>query len=281
MKKTLALLSILIVILFAFSACGDESSSTPSSQRSTPIAELTDSKIDSTNNSQVSNDDVDNRPPTQEVFIYSFSEYLDYMGFDENMWQGVLIDLLETFSYNGNGVLGNGHFSDGPYGGGFSGSSEACKYSNYYHSDGITANAINYIETTAPINGLTLPYGITFNNTLEDVIKAACPKFRGSLPSEGEVKSFSTTDNGTIHISKTDKSPSVFVLRYEEIYRVALIAERVSTVTRFIEFTFDEENKKLLKFKICVEESYPAKKILVNSFNNIVYGSSCRFNGLF
>ena len=89
MKKTVALLSILIVILFAFSACSDESSSTPSSQRSTPIAELTDSKIDSTNNSQVSNDvppqssthpqpstqtqssstngtdDVDNRPPTQ------------------------------------------------------------------------------------------------------------------------------------------------------------------------------------------------------------------------
>ncbi len=284
MKNLFAVLSILVLLLLVFTACGNEPAP-PSSQKDAEKTELTDNKTNSTNSSQSPSDtapqsstppqssapsdtdDKDNRPPVQETIIYSFQEYLDYMGFDENMWQRNLIDLLNQYSYNDKSVIGTGHFYDGVNGGGFAGSSEACSYLNDYFSDGVNARTVNHITTTAPLTGLTLPYGMTFNYSLEDALKATSPSYTGNLPQAGMNITVSLTNDGTLSLSKTEGNTALFLLKYEEKYQVALSDGRVSKVTRFIELTFDGESKKLVKFKICVEENYPLQKVIVNSLS--------------
>lgn len=239
MKKTLALLSILIVILFAFSACGDESSSTPSTNGT---------------------DDVDNRPPTQEVFIYSFSEYLDYMKYDEAMSQQDFDSFLRQFLYDGETIIKNFYHGDGA---GYSEYAGGC--SNVYFKlrgedfDEYTEYT-KLFSTKAPLAGLTLPYGVTFDSTVEETLQVLGVSDVGALPTGEETITLVTNDNGTVTISRTENTTgSFYLVEYKESYQVSS-NDKTDDVWRYVRFYFEQDSESLAKFELCMVRHHPESK---------------------
>ena len=190
-----------------------------------------------------------NNQPT----IDSFPEYLDYMGFDENMSQLTLVSLLKNYSYNGEPLTLYAHHWDSKNGCGFAGGGKTYSFSNATYDYESYSQSTNKISTEAPITGLTLPYGIAIGDSLTDVLTNAVPNLIvDSLPKAGEETVLDSTSNGVLSLCKADDSNQEFQLKYEEIYQIALSDGAVCDVTRYVKLSFDGNTKKLIRFEIYV-----------------------------
>ena len=190
---------------------------------------------------------------TNQPTIDSFPEYLDYMGFDENMSQLTLISLLENYSYNGEPLTLYAHHWDSKNGGGFAGGGKTYSFSNTTYDYESYSQSTNKISTEAPITGLTLPYGIAIGDSLTDVLVSVVPHLIvDPLPKAGEETVLDSTSNGVLSLCKTDDSNQEFQLKYEEIYQIALSDGAVCNVTRYVKLSFDGNTKKLIRFEIYV-----------------------------
>lgn len=111
-----------------------------------------------------------NRIPNADVTV--FTEFLDREGFVPGMSQGDLLDLSEKYSegLDESQIPMFFHY-DGPYGGGCAASSEIFGYTNDYHTENGNVRYENSLYTKAELKNLSLPYGITFDDTLGDALE--------------------------------------------------------------------------------------------------------------
>lgn len=110
-------------------------------------------------------------PFTNVVDELEFSKYLDDMKFVPGLSQSNFIFLLEQFRYKNEKVTDvvMGVNYDGPYGGGWQGTAEQFEIYNDYKvsEDNTYATYSNRFCTKVPLEGMELPYGITFDDSLD------------------------------------------------------------------------------------------------------------------
>jgi hypothetical protein len=104
----------------------------------------------------------------------SFPEFLNKENFVHGISQADFEKQMETYSYNGEPIteIIVGCHEDDQYGGGYSASGERFGFENRYRandSEGYS-DYYNSFYTKVALDGLSMPYGIKFTDTLNDVI---------------------------------------------------------------------------------------------------------------
>lgn len=111
-----------------------------------------------------------NRIPDAD--ITTFTEFLDREGFVPGMSQGNLLGLSEKYSegLDESQIPAFYHY-DGPYGGGCRGGGEIFGFTNDYHAEKGKVRYENSLYTKAELKNLSLPYGITFGDSIGDALE--------------------------------------------------------------------------------------------------------------
>lgn len=111
-------------------------------------------------------------PFTNVVDELEFSKYLDDMQFVPGLSRADFISLLEQFRYKNEKITDvvMGVYYDGPHGGGWQGRTEQFEIYNDYKvsEDNTSATYSNCFYTKVPLEGMELPYGISFEDSLDD-----------------------------------------------------------------------------------------------------------------
>lgn len=232
--------------------------------------------------------DVDDTQPDlpatgQQETLHScapFSVYLDEKNFVPGMTQNDLISQAEAYSYSGKAAIEHvpGIFWDGPRGGGLDMNGELFGFSNSFEAseDNTYADYSNRFYTTVPLEGLQLPYGITFADTLETtLVKIGIDT--------GEVESAQTRagtvtlceeENSTLQLTSfvlPDELPGVaenpggaqyaYELKYTQTYQTVRPDGRQTNVTRSVVLSFNAGSSQLGLFEISIHETYPTDEI--------------------
>ena len=191
-----------------------------------------------------------------------FAEYLDDKGFCVGTSQNDLISQAEQYTYNGKAVIEYvpGVFYDGPHGGGLDMNGELFGFSNNFTAsdDNTYADYSNRFYTYVPLEGLTLPYGISF----EDTAATALQKIGLDLKAR-DLKEFPTgtmtlcsEGNSFLELTKSARAPYVYVVKYTENYQATHQDERKTNLTRTVTLSFGAESDQLGFFEISVNEKY-------------------------
>lgn len=100
--------------------------------------------------------------------LTAFSAFLDDEGFVSGLTQGQMIGTADRYAYEGRTIhqTNAGFHWDGTDGGGWKCMGELFGVSNEYRSGVYT----NSLYTSVPLDGLTLPFGITFDDALSAVL---------------------------------------------------------------------------------------------------------------
>lgn len=100
--------------------------------------------------------------------LTAFSAFLDDEGFVSGMTQGQMTGIADRYAYEGRTIHKTiaGFHWDGTDGGGWKCMGELFGVSNEYRSGVYT----NSLYTSVPLDGLTLPFGITFDDALSAVL---------------------------------------------------------------------------------------------------------------
>lgn len=250
MKKRIAFILTLVCIL-AMAACGQE-----------PVED--DGNVG-----------ISAQPPIQrQPAIHACEElaqYLDHMHFVPQLSQGDLMDQMEQYTYNGKTALelSQGVFYDGPHGGGFDGSGELCGFHNSYQTteDGQCATYANSMYTRVPLEGLELPLGITFDDTLQTVLHklqldADPQSIQGTrnLCSDGDTVIALTTNELLPSIpgiaGETENLQYACRLEYTQTYETTRGDIDPAEVTRMVTMYFKEGSGRLAYFEMSVKERY-------------------------
>ena len=111
--------------------------------------------------------------------IPAFTEWLDSEGFVPGLSQSDMIEKMDGYTNNGQSVANTaaGYFYDGYNGGGYAAGGENFGFRNDYQASDNkkTADYTNSFYTRVPLDGLALPCGIEFEDTLRDVLKKLLP----------------------------------------------------------------------------------------------------------
>ncbi len=212
----------------------------------------------------------DNTSPTENTA--DFSEYLDIEKFVQGLSQRDFISLMGKYSYEGIPLsegMGLMHY-DGPDGGGCQAVDKYFGFSNDYTvaEDEKTATYSNRFYTGIPLDGLTLPYGITFDDDLSAVLQ----KLDFNIDPEKDFAS-DMENAGTMTLQRDDgvsltlinclllpglsgKPLFDYELRYTEKYQATRSDGVLADVTRSVILSFTDENNKLGKFEMSVCEVY-------------------------
>lgn len=185
------------------------------------------------------------------------SAYLDEEGFVPGMSQAEFIAKAEEIE---GGEVEGMHY-DGVQGGGWQAGGTFAYYTNDYRADEEQKYAVysNAVTMLAESEGLKLPAGIRFSDTLADVLKKLAvegdPVNEFSPdPGETDVTTLYAEGNVTLRLARVGIS-----LRLEFIERSARTMDdgRIDTVTRRVRFSFADENGTLKNYFIIVTERYP------------------------
>ena len=206
----------------------------------------------------------------------SFSKYFDEINMVPGLSQSKFRDQVEAYRYNGTALskfLSGWHY-DGASGGGWSASTVSFSFLNDYTKteDLEYANYQNSIYTKVPLEGLMMPYRVSFDDTLEDVLEKIGVDVdvqTGFVSDEGNVgvMTLYSDKRESLKLTNGDLLPNVSVkeeftyqLTYTECYEVSLTDGRTDSVTREIVFSFAGESDTLHSLKIRVNECYPLQK---------------------
>ena len=216
---------------------------------------------------------VNNIPDTD---ITAFTAWLDSEGFVPGLSQGEMIQKMESYTQNGESVANAaGLFYDGYNGGGYAAGGDNFGFRNDYQAsdDNKTADYTNSFYTKVPLDGLTLPVGIEFEDTLRDVLDmlsiATDPSANFTADEGSDIVMTLYRDDRYTLIFKNwylSKEPIEVDIPYELIFienytYVHIRADnRESSVTRTIEFTFAPETKTIDTFRVAVHENYKLRK---------------------
>ena len=209
----------------------------------------------------------------KEGDITDFTAWLDSEGFTPSISQRDMIEKMGGYTYNGQPFDAScGIFYDSLYGGGYTVYGEEFGFTNDYcvSEDRKTADYTNLFYTKVPLGGLTLPLGIEFADTFQDVLLKM--GITEKLPSEFG------SDEGTdaeMTLYKNERYTLVFRNLYlsKDLNQVDIPYELVFTekytftderkgennVTRTIKLTFEPNEKVLHEFSVTIQENYKLK----------------------
>lgn len=199
---------------------------------------------------------------------HKFSELLDQENFVPGLGQIDFRKQIEQYSYNGHALdTSYGHFFDGPQGGGYSMSNDIFGLSNNYQTtdDGIYAVYTNSFFAHVPLTGLTVPYGIQFNDSLSSVLEALHIRidpfadFASDKGNEG-IMTLCGDRSASLELHDYSKMPNTssdgYRLVYTETYESTRADGRPVTVTRAVFMIFTGEDILLTRFGMFVKEKY-------------------------
>ena len=201
-----------------------------------------------------------NRIPEADISV--FSDFLDREGFVKGMSQGQLLDLAEKYAegLDPSIVPVYCHY-DGEYGGGCRASSALFGYENdYYAKDGKVRYA-NSLYTAVEIKGLTLPGGITFDDSVGDALEKL--GIDRNIYQKTVMEHSSTTYLEQLPLYNENGVSLVFTnwamtqLPVETLYHyVITYSEKAGTVTRTVTLSFLDGHNKLGLVEISVVDEY-------------------------
>ena len=201
-----------------------------------------------------------NRIPEADISV--FSDFLDREGFVKGMSQGQLLDLAEKYAegLDPSIVPVYCHY-DGEYGGGCMASGELFGYTNDYHSKDGKVRYANSLYTAVEIKGLTLPGGITFDDSVGDALEKL--GIDRNIYQKTVMEHSSTTYLEQLPLYNENGVSLVFTnwamtqLPVETLYHyVITYSEKVGTVTRTVTLSFLDGHNKLGLVEISVVDEY-------------------------
>ncbi len=195
-----------------------------------------------------------------------FSECLDNEKFTDGLYQSEFIDQMEKYFGENQAIL----FYDSEYGGGCQGNDREYSFGNDFYDDGTNIKYSSHMETTKEPNGLVLPRGIKFGDSLKEVFEKL---YIGYDPHSLGEYSYTHNDSfqGTMLYNDyaisfvfknyaMSKAPVEFEFPYElvftEKYYVSRSDGRQSEVNRTMSLSFDAADHSLGKISMRVTESY-------------------------
>lgn len=198
-------------------------------------------------------------PVLNEEAINAFHDFLDAAHFVEGMSQSEFINQMSRYRYEGSSIneIIEGMHYDGPYGGGYQASCDGFGYSNDYiaSEDGTFANYKNSLSTRVQLEGLTLPNGINFSDSLGAVMqKLGTPfdikkDFRADYDDASSMTLYNVggvslkITNCLLGAGESGKPLYDYELTYLEEYSVTRADGRLAVVTRCARLSFTDENK--------------------------------------
>ena len=201
-----------------------------------------------------------NRIPEADISV--FSDFLDREGFVKGMSQGTLLDIAEKYSkdLDPSIVPVYCHY-DGEFGGGCMASGELFGYTNDYHSKDGKVRYANSLYTAVEIKGLTLPGGITFDDSVGDALEKL--GIDRNIYQKTVMEHSSTTYLEQLPLYNENGVSLVFTnwamtqLPVETLYHyVITYSEKVGTVTRTVTLSFLDGHNKLGLVEISVVDEY-------------------------
>ena len=201
-----------------------------------------------------------------------FDEYLDRENFVAGLSQSDFISKIENYRYNNKSVedIAPGMFFDGPSGGGLEYKGELFEFLNEYSvtEDDESARYYNLFYTEVSLDGLALPYDVTFDDTLSVVLQKLGIDLNPQndfVSDEEDIGKMTLYKDHTAYLKlwnynllplgieePTDK----YELEYTESYRSTRSDGRDTTITRSVVMKFEQETHKLLSFRVHVLEQY-------------------------
>lgn len=201
-----------------------------------------------------------NRIPEADISV--FSDFLDREGFVKGMSQGQLLDLAEKYAegLDPSIVPVYCHY-DGEFGGGCMASGELFGYTNDYHSKDGKVRYANSLYTAVEIKGLTLPGGITFDDSVGDALEKL--GIDRNIYQKTVMEHSSTTYLEQLPLYNENGVSLVFTnwamtqLPVETLYHyVITYSEKVGSVTRTVTLSFLDGHNKLGRVEISVVDEY-------------------------
>lgn len=201
------------------------------------------------------------------------SGYLDQIHFVAGLPQSDFISQVEQYRYDDTGVLDvvEGFHNDYPTGCGWSATGSLFGFQNSYIVDEeINYDYYtNYLYTTVSLEGLDLPYGIQFGDTVEDVFRNIGIEgdphddFVPGATSDTDMTLYREDDFRLVFQDlRRTKDPVDFelpyVLVFTETYDIQQETGKITTVERMIRLNFNDANNHLFsRLEIYVSESTP------------------------
>ena len=201
-----------------------------------------------------------NRIPEADISV--FSDFLDREGFVKGMSQGQLLDLAEKYAegLDPSIVPVYCHY-DGEFGGGCMASGELFGYTNDYHSEDGKVRYANSLYTAVEIKNLTLPGGITFDDSVGDALEKL--GIDRNIYQKTVMEHSSTTYLEQLPLYNENGVSLVFTnwamtqLPVETLYHyVITYSEKAGTVTRTVTLSFLDGHNKLGLVEISVVDEY-------------------------
>lgn len=191
------------------------------------------------------------------------SAYLDEEGFVPGMSQAEFIAKAEEIE---GGEVEGMHY-DGVQGGGWQAGGTFAYYTNDYRADEEQKYAVysNAVTMLAESEGLKLPAGIRFSDTLADVLKKLSVEGDPANdfapdPGRTDVMTLYAEGNVTLRLARVTDLGTPTRLEFVETSTRTLDDGRVDTVVRRITFSFADGNGTLNNYMISVTERYPLKE---------------------
>ena len=220
------------------------------------------------------NDELEPINTIPDADITAFTEWLDGEGFVPGLSQGEMIQKMETYTQNGESVANQalGLHYDGYNGGGYAASGDNFGFRNDYQAsdDNKTADYTNSFYTKVPLGGLTLPFGIEFEDNLQEAMSkigiASDPSVNFIADEGFNIAMTLYRDERYTLVFKNwylSTEPIEVDIPYEliftENYTTTREDGRESNVTRTMKLTFKPEEKTLHDFSVKVHENYKRK----------------------
>lgn len=197
---------------------------------------------------------------TGDVFDYDFHAYLDSIPFEERMGERLLTEIVSRYKYEGKSITSMmlGAYFDGIDGGGYEsfhrdGLFSYSSTATFYDDEGYVIYSQDF-STCVQLEGLALPRGIVFEDSIIDVLKKLkIDLYSGKYNSTYEDGNLTIyeSENESFKLQRTDDNG--YSLVYTENYLAS--RDNKSVVTRKLSMFFDSDNDyKLSNFYICADE---------------------------
>lgn len=243
MKKFLLLLLVMAVCLSALSGCSEF-----------------DNESSGSATENIHKDLLPNAPP-EDV---EFSKFLDTENFVPGVSQGEFMKHMAKYSQEGTPItdIVEGCHYDTYFGGGYKAQSEFFGFVNDYTAENSIADYYNRMWTKVQLDGLNLPFEITFEDSLTDVFKKVelttnpYDDFTADKNSDTNMTLFNENNASLIFKDLNRSSTPVgnempYVLLYSETYNTQRKDGRQATVNRTVILSFGHTQKlEMLEMKV-------------------------------
>lgn len=271
MKKLLAFVLALLMVL-SLASCGGKTE-----KEGENIPPEADGSMNSGKEDLPSDGSDDGKDRNVKTILEA---YLDGEGFVYGMTQSVFLDKMEGYLYKGQPItdIALGCYYDSEKGGGYSASHDLFGFLNDYsvNEDDRKAVSTNKFYTGTALEGFSLPFGITFEDTLEEAFE----KMAFDDPRESFAADEGSDTNMTLAGTKDTKDWCVVYknlkrtkdpveyktphrICYSETYTAPLANGQMSTVIREMTLCFFDEGlegkETLASITITVKTEYAIK----------------------